>query len=289
MSHEDFDQSLARQSAGGGNALALAETARATQEVQAALIIAQRFPRDEVKAIDRIKNACARPNLAAQAIYTYSRGGSAVEGPSIRLAEAIAQQWGNIEWGFREISRGADPNGVTFSEVQAFAWDMQTNTRRPVTFVVRHWRDRRNNQGYAITDERDIYELVANQAARRVRACILSVIPGDVTEFAVDQCNATLAADADTSPDAQAKIVAQFAKWDVTKEQIEARIQRRLDAILPAQVIALRKIAASIRDGVSRPEEWFEAAKPAPLETPLDPRKKTAAAAGEEDQKGGEA
>jgi hypothetical protein len=65
-------------------------------------------------------------------------------------------------------------------------------------------------------------------------------------------------ADADTSPAAQKKILASFEKFGVSKEQIEKRIQRKMDAIQPAQVVALRKIHASMKDGMSRPSEWFE-------------------------------
>src|ERR1035437_1770538 len=79
------------------------ESSRAVQEVQASLVIAKRFPRDEIGATKKIINACQRPGLADVAVYDYSRGGSSVTGPSIRLAETIAQYWGNIDFGWREI------------------------------------------------------------------------------------------------------------------------------------------------------------------------------------------
>jgi hypothetical protein len=46
--------------------------------------------------------------------------------------------------------------------------------------------------------------------------------------------------------------------FSMTKEQIEARIQRRIDAIQPAQVVSLKKIYASLRDGMSAAADWFE-------------------------------
>ncbi|HMD52950.1 MAG TPA: hypothetical protein VKJ65_00160, partial [Phycisphaerae bacterium] len=51
-----------------------AAVARATQEIQAALVIAQRFPRDEIRAKARILEACKRKELAENAEYEYSRG-----------------------------------------------------------------------------------------------------------------------------------------------------------------------------------------------------------------------
>lgn len=236
----------------GAGALAQTDTHRAIAEVQAAMMIARASPRDPVRAVDRILNACARPTLAASALYSYARGGTDITGPSIRLAEAIAQQWGNIQFGIRELEQGGGE-----STVQAFAWDVETNTRREVTFRVPHTRDTKNGKK-PLTDARDIYETVANMGARRLRACILAVIPGDVVEAAAEQCEATLKASADTSPGAVMKMLDAFAALGVGKEQVEALIQRRTESIQPAQVVRLRKIYASIKDGMSRPEDWFD-------------------------------
>lgn len=248
-------------------ALTTVESSRAVEEVQAALVIAKKFPRDQKAAIDRILNACTRPGLASAAVYQYARGGSDITGPSIRLAEAIAQNWGNIQFGIKELE---SRNGE--STVEAFAWDLETNTRQVKTFQVKHERHTRAGVK-KLEDPRDQYELIANNGARRVRACILGVIPGDVVDEAVRQCEITMAADADTSPEAQLKIIASFGKYGVTKEQLETRIQRRMDAITPAQVVALRKIAVSLKDGMSKPAEWFPKEQEKARSTAIDPSK----------------
>lgn len=234
------------------SATASTDAARAIAEVQAALVVARMNPRNEQRSMDRIINACSRPTLANTATYAYARGGTSITGPSIRLAEALAQGWGNIQYGIRELSQ---TNGV--STVQAFAWDVETNTRREVVFQVALKRDTRKGS-YKLTDGRDIYELVANQGARRLRACILSVIPGDVVEAALAQCALTQKAHVDISDESLKSLAEAFAEFGVSKSQIEKRIQRRLDAIMPAQYISLRNIYRSIRDGMSRPEEWFD-------------------------------
>jgi hypothetical protein len=244
--------------------VAVAETAASRQnqsrelaETQTKYLMAERFPRDVVGAMDRILNAFTRPKLAEKAQYQFARGGSDILGPSIRAAEAIAQQWGNMEQGFRELSRGLDQTGVPFSEVEAFCWDLQSRTSKRLQFIVRHWRDTKKG-GYKLTDERDIYELIANQAQRRVRACILAMIPGDVVDAAMDQAAVTLKTSADCSAEAMAKMVVAFEPFGVSKEHIEKRIQRRLDTIQPAQVVALKRIYASLRDDMSKPDDWFE-------------------------------
>lgn len=159
---------------------------RQAQEVQGAIVMAKKFPRDEYDAMERIKRTCQRATLAEQAIYSYPRGGQTVMGPSIRLAEALAQNWGNIDYGVIELEQ---KNGS--SEMMAYAWDLESNTRVTKIFTVEHKRDTRKGT-YQLTDSRDIYEATANFGARRMRACILGVIPGDVVDMAVGECKETV-------------------------------------------------------------------------------------------------
>lgn len=239
------------------------EVQRSVAEVQAALVIAKQFPRNPIEAYDRVMNACQRPGLAQSAVYSYARGGSSISGPSIRLAEMLAQNWGNIQYGIRELS---SENGE--STVEAFAWDVETNTRQTKVFQVPHKRYTRNGSK-KLEDPRDIYELVANNGARRLRACILGVIPGDVVDAAVDQCEKTIHASADTSPEGVQKLVVAFEQFNVTKADIEGFIQRRVDAITPANVVSLRKIFTSLRDGISSPKDWFKNASAEKSEQPV--------------------
>ena len=229
------------------------EQSRAVAEVQAAMFVAKKFPRDPMVAMDRILNACTRATLAEQALYVYSRGGTEITGPSIRLAEALAQAWGNIKTSVRELDQR---DGV--SSVQTIAWDLESGYQADKVFQVKHWRDRKNGEGYRITDARDIYEMVANQGARRLRACILAVIPGDVVEAAVKQCETTLKTKAEVTPERLANLLEKFAEFGVTKEQIQKRIQRHIDAMTPAQMVDLGKKYNSLKDGMSTVGDWFE-------------------------------
>jgi hypothetical protein len=233
-------------------ALAMAEQQRGVAEVQARMLIARANPRNQIACMDAILRDCTRPSLAKDAMYAYARGGSSVSGASIRLAEAIARRWGNIASGIKEVSRG---NG--YSECVAYAWDLESGYYDERQFQVKHWRDTKSG-GYQLTDERDIYELIANMGQRRKRAVLLTVIPGDVVEAAEDQCEETLKATADTSPEGLAKLAGAFQTIGVSRAQLEKRCQCRLEAIRPAQVVQLRKIYASIKDEMSLPDDWFE-------------------------------
>lgn len=235
------------------NSLTQIESQRAIQEVQAAMIIAKKFPRDPISAMDRILNACTRQTLAEGALYSYPRGGVEVTGPSIRLAEAIAQEWGNLQFGIRELEQNDKE-----STVEAFAWDIERNTRQIKTFTVPHVRFTKTKGRTKLTDPRDIYEMIANQGARRLRACILGVIPGDVVEQAQKQCEVTLATHVEVTPETIKKLVDTFnAEFSITAEQLQERLQCKLEAIRPAQYLQLRKIYTSLRDGMSKPSDWF--------------------------------
>ena len=245
-------------------------TTRQAQEVQAAMVVAKRFPRDERLSCDRILNACARRSLAESAMYSYSRGGTEVTGPSIRLAECIAQNWGNIDFGYIELEQ---KNGE--SQVMAYAWDLETNTRQSKVFSVPHRRVTRNGS-YPLTDPRDIYEIVANQAARRVRSCILAVIPGDVIEAAVKQCDVTLKSAASGVP-LEARIndmVQKFAEYDVTEDQLSAYIGKKVEAFNENDVIRLGKVYRSLKDGIVGSDYFLNRMKEAP-QKPEEPAEKT--------------
>jgi hypothetical protein len=256
--------------AGMDGAIVAIEQQRAIAEVQARMIIARANPRDPIRAMEKILNDCTRPTLANHAIYQFARGGTDIRGPSIRLAEAIAQRWGNLASGIKEIARHGD-----YSECLAYAWDLESGFYDERQFQIRHWRDRSERQGggYRLTDERDIYELIANFGQRRKRAVLLTVIPGDVTEAALEQCERTLNAQADTSPEGIKKLIEAFAEFGVSVQQIETRIQRRINAIRPAQMVGLRSVFNSLRDGMGEVADYFEAVpleeKPAvPAEPP---------------------
>lgn len=235
-----------------GGALVSIEQSRAIAEVQGAIVVARSNPRDEQGAYRKIMNACKRFGLASQAEYRYVRGGNTIDGPSIRLAEAMIRYWGNCIYGFREVGRTNDS-----SEVEAFCHDLETNTRVVRQVRVRHWRDTRSG-GSELSSERDKYEMVASMAQRRVRACILEILPGDIVEDAVKACRTTLSKEIVDVQAKAAEIIEYFAKYDVSKVEIEAYLGRKMESMVPVDIINLQRIYTSLRDGVASKEEFFK-------------------------------
>jgi hypothetical protein len=234
--------------------MAKASQSREMAEVQSQIFLAKQFPRNEVQAEIKILNACKRKSLAETALYQYPRGSTTVTGPSIRLAEAIAQYWGNINFGIKELEQ---KNGE--STVIVYAWDMETNTRQEKVFQVKHERYAKGKMN-KLTDPRDIYELVANNGARRLRACILGVIPGDIVDNAVAQCNATLqSAYEEPLKDRVVKMLRWFqSNYGISQEMIEARLGHNMDSFTEQDFIALRSIAQSLKDGMAKREDFFK-------------------------------
>jgi len=228
---------------------------RAAQEVQAAMVVAKRFPRDMDDVVARIRLACRRKGLAAVSQYAYPRGNTTVDGPSIRLAEELARSYGNVDFGIVEVEQRDGE-----STIMAYAWDLETNTRQTKIFTVPHKRVTRERT-YSLTDPRDIYEMTANQGARRMRACILGIVPGDIVQMAIDECNATLAGAADKPlADRIRDMVAAFKNdFGVTKKKIESRLGHVVTTTSETELVSLRKIYASIKDNMASVESFFPA------------------------------
>ena len=229
-----------------------AAISREVAQVQGQMIIAKRFPRNEEQSLKKIEAACSRPTLARSAVYEYARGGSSITGPSIRLAEAVARAWGNIKSGLEEIE-----SNDRETKVRAYAYDMETNDIAEMIFTVRHIRDTKKGST-VLTEQRDIYEAVANFGARRLRSCILKVIPGDVIDYAVDLCRKTRAAEVKITPETIGKLEEAFKAFGVNRAQLEAFLQRKLEALTTSQYLRLQDIWTGMRDGVTKAEDFFD-------------------------------
>lgn len=230
---------------------------REAQEVQAAVFMAKRFPRNENESLARILRACDRVGLATKAVYSYPKGGTKVSGPSVRLAEAIAQAWGNIQSGVVELEQRDGE-----STCMAYCWDIETNTRECKIFTVKHAIQTKSGMK-VLTDPRDIYELVANQGARRKRSCILNIIPGDIVDEAVARCNKTLSGN-NRRPliDRLREMVDLFqTKYSVPLSSIEKYFGYPLDVFTETDGVNLAGIYNALRDGVAKREDYFQLPK----------------------------
>lgn len=240
------------------------EASRAIAEAQGKLVIAKRFPRDEVQSYAKAMEACQRPTMAAKAFYSFPRGGQTVEGPTIRFAEELARCWGNIDYGIKELSQDDGK-----SEMQAYAWDLETNAQSVQNFTNPHKREKTDKRTKTVvmetlTGQRDIYENNANMATRRLRSRILAILPAWFVEDAIAECKKTLAGQNDTPLiDRVKKMVVQFAKLGVTQEMIEKRLKRKVDTMTSDDFVEYVGIYNAVKGGESKIADWFDAQKEA--------------------------
>jgi hypothetical protein len=256
----EVDRFEAPQSAAAARADAIGqatavEQARAVAEVQGAIVVAQQCPRDMNRAVEAMRESCRQTGLAKRAFFRYSRGGGQITGPSVHLARELARCFGNLQYGITELRRDDDKGE---SEMLAFAWDVQTNTRATTTFIVKHGRDTKEGRK-ALTDLRDIYENNANNGARRLREQIFAILPKWFTEEAQDVCRKTIEHGGDVPlPQRIATLTQAFANnCGVAVDQLERKIGRKRDQWTAHDVAALGVIAKSIAAGEVTVEDEF--------------------------------
>lgn len=240
----------------------LAPTAGAAEkqfEIQSAIVIAKRFPRNEDQAFARLMKAADRTSFAEDAAYSFPRGKvqnekgqwvqNYVEGPSVNLAREAARLWGNIRYGLEIIREDEDSR-----QIRGWAWDVETNTKVTAEDEFRKLVQRKT--GWLKPDERDLRELTNRRGAILVRNCLLQLLPKDLIEDALARCKDTLEKGARQDPNAaRKKIILAFAQLNITPEMLEKKLGHSLASCSPAEIAELRTIYKSIADGNST---WAE-------------------------------
>lgn len=231
------------------NQIAQYQESKELSEIKGKMFLARQFPRDPEYSLQNVLRECERPELAAAAQYEYPKGDTVVKGASIRLVEVLARHWGNIDCGVTEVDT---QDGQT--TIKCFAWDLETNVSDEKTFSVKHERTTKRGS-YKLTDERDIYEMVANKGARRKRACLLAVMPGWYVDAALEACDKTLAAD--IKEGTAEKVVAAFAEFGITPEQISEKLSKPIDKLSKNDIVKLRHLYSAIKDGFVKAADAF--------------------------------
>ena len=277
---------------GNGNAAPRSEStqveqSRAVAEVQAMVVVAQSRRRDVSRALEDMKQSCGRMALAERAFFSFKRGGSSVNGPSIQLARELARCWGNVNTGVRELDRD-DARGR--SEMLAFGWDLETNLRADVTFIVPHMRDKTGGP-VALTDMRDIYENNANNAARRLREMIFACLPVWYREEGIALCRATLekGESDDPLPLRISKMLAAYATIGIGRDRVEARLGGSVDTMTVVDLANYGILFRSIKNGESSKDEEFPTVTAGQVGQMLNPAASAAASPATGAEGGGQA
>lgn len=237
------------------NVAAATEETKAIAEIQAKMILARKIPRDPQYCLDLIKLECAEKDLAEKAIYEYTRGTTVIKAPSIRLVECVARHWGNLMSGVKELDIVGNK-----ATVKSFCWDLQTNFSDEKEFTVELVKVTKNGT-YELTDPRDRYEMIANMGARRKRSCMQAVIPKNIIDAAMAECEATLSKELnenaiDDTKKQMLEAFKAFAEW-ISEEHLAGVCGKEYDKLGKRDIVKLRNLYNAIKDGFVKPESAF--------------------------------
>lgn len=239
-------------------------TAREQHEIQAAVISAKRFPRDEFAATTKAIKSFQRPTMAEDALYSFPRGGQKVRGPSVYSARELARCWGNLRYGLRVV-------GITERvHIKGFAFDLESNNYIEAEDEFAKRIQRKGRDGVAKwvePDERDLRELISRRGAILVRNCILQLLPPDLVEDCMATADQTMEDVArnelkQSPEEALKRLVFVFDRIGVSTEVLEKKLGHPLKAVDAKEIAELRQIYSSIKDGHTTREEQFDLAKP---------------------------
>jgi hypothetical protein len=226
-------------------------------EIQGAIIVARRFPRNEEAAFERLIRSSRRTSFAEEAEYSFPRGGTTVTGPSVSLAREAARLWGNIRYGLEVVLDTSEER-----HIRGWAWDLETNTKVAAEDYFAKLIQRKGKGGpvqWVKPDERDLRELTFRRGAILVRNCLLQLLPRDLIEDARSQCRATLAKDAAQDPDSARKaILRAFSEINVSADQLQAYLGHPVGQSTAEEIAELRAVYQSIKDGNSTWSEYVE-------------------------------
>lgn len=244
-----------------GEVGAVSAVAREQSEIQAAIISAKRFPRDENAAYLKMIRSFERPSMAEAAEYRFPRGGKEITGPSVDLAREASRCWGNIRSGNRVVSIDDE-----FVHVKGYGYDLESNTYVETEDKFQKAIQRKTKQGQTIwikPDERELRELVNRRAAICERNALLKLLPPDMVDDCVTRARETVRKAAageltQSREEAIRRLTLAFDRLGVTVAMLQGKLGHDLSLINETELGELRGIYKSVFDGNSTREEHFE-------------------------------
>ena len=240
--------------------------------VQARHIVAFKRPRSIDAVRQLLLKECTRPGFAAKARYKKPTGRDAVYGPSIRFAEAALRLMGN---NVVETLVVRDDDKVRVLRVSVC--DLETNAtffkdvsvektveKSKIPEGMTPLGQRRNSRGewaYLLpATEGDLLNKEAALVSKAIRTCALRLIPFDLVDEAMATVIATQRKEDARDPDAARKrIVDEFGAIGVLAAGLVEWLGHDLDALTADELLDLRAIYLTLRDGEATWTQVLEA------------------------------
>lgn len=228
---------------------------KATIDTQ--ITTAKAYPRNIRRSVD---NAIAIVTMdkesAAECTYSVPRGGKQITGPSVHLARAIVQCWGNFRSEVKVIEEGKK-HVIS----QAIAWDLENNVATKVE--VKRSIMTRNGR---MTD--DMITVTGNAAnAIAYRNAVFAVVPKSVTAKVLGEANKFLIGDVSDEQKLKKeaeKVVNKLVKiYSVSIEEVLSAIGKtEVSQVTQDNILTLIGIGTAIKDGDTTVEFAFKGIKP---------------------------
>lgn len=250
---------------GAETTIGAAMRAQVEATIKARYGIAQIRPRDLDTVRQKMLANGRRPSFAEMATYKKPIGGGKfAEGESIRFAEAAAMAMGNLIT--ETIAVEEDDKRRVYRVVTT---DIESNTSFSTDITVQKTVERRFvKEGQTVLSSRrnsngDIVHLVeateddmltksGNAISKAMRNNILRLIPGDIIEDCLAQCQQTLAGKVKEDPDAaRKKLLDAFGFFGVLPQQIGEYLGHEPSALSTAELDDLRKQYTAVKTGES--------------------------------------
>lgn len=219
-------------------------------EIDTQIATAKAFPRSLTTFRDKaLSMATFSEDIAAACTYALPRGGSKLEGPSIRLAEIVAASYTNVQYGGRVIAN--DGKMIT---AQGVCIDLENNVKATVE-VNRKITDK-NGKTY----NQDMQVMTGNAAiAIAVRNAIFKVIPGALVSAIQDKAKEVARGTAETLITRRDKAIAYFKSIGVTDAQLcEVLEIKKVGDIDLDKLETLTGMKAAIKNGEATVQGLFE-------------------------------
>lgn len=218
---------------------------------------AQQLQREPAKMIASAKQIGGL--LGKSGFYSFPAGGSTVEGPSIDMAQALAQQWGGIAYQVRIVEAQPLASGGQRVHLRASVADMRSLVCAEVDQVVT--TAPAPGKFAQKIDQRERWNgmQVQSAASKIVRNAILRVLPAWYVEpaFAAAQAvDAGKALGGKSLPDARAAAADALQRLGAAVPELEQYLGQPMDLWAVPQLSALRELYGQLRDHAVSLEAW---------------------------------
>lgn len=220
-------------------------------EIDQQIATARQFPRSITRSVESIKGLATLDEPTADScMYAVPRAGKSIEGPSIRFAEIVQQNWGNNRVAARVVFVDRDEK---YLEAEGVYHDLETNSAT-MARVRRRIQDR-NGKVY-----NDDMILTTGNAACSIarRNAILAGVPKPIWSAAYDEARKVVMGDIKTLSNRRGEALKYFQKFGVTADHVfkllEVKGEQDIDL---DKMVTLKGMANALRTGEATPESIF--------------------------------